>query len=1275
MQGIEGERRTRQFPMPSRHQIAADDLSAARTGRQKRRASMKQRIGLSLSFYRQLPLILCLFLLLLVFVIATEDDKSSCSSETGVCFNDDNVCDFYLAPSTIAGQGWGIFTAKALRKEAPLPSDVSIVISDFDEQMERFQHYNGTRHQTTKHKRKINKPILPTWMLENYHWSGIVTQSLWDADSVYVVSPGLGMVANAHPGLHNVNNDGCSDRAPLPRKHPQAGAISKYQEQSFSTTMNVPAGGELLINYGSDWYETTPALVSQPLEEDYKAANDLLNLWEAVMDSVDSDISDPMARDLWEEVIGKGVIEPFLNIKRTRKNQDLYRRRHRLWQAFPKTHEQAVQAVSDPRGAASVHMDTVRSLDWLHQHGMCIDHIAIKESEVVPFTMGAYAKHAIPAGFRVAPVPLIQLSRRHLEIHAGESADDTWWKGHQLLLNYCYGHKDSTLLLFPYGPGINLINHATRGMDTEPNVALRWAKEDVMPNPKLLEMPVEEVLQANHETGLLMELYALRDLEPDEELYLDYGDDWQDAWNDHVDAWERTPLVHKDDYKSAWDFEINDEIYTKDEPNEYPPSYISVRCFVNIDDLGSPDDDGYYDWVATEETYIDSTYPCSVDTADYDDSGRKESYRISVVVEGEDEDEADIVYKIKGVSWDSITFVEKEYTGHQFLRQAFRHEILLPDDIFPENWKDLKVPKETEQCGLYMAESAIPNSGMGMYTARRIPAKEQIFSGDVVIQVEDYDVNQQLRKALLKNESTEEGDWLLDSYYWNPDVTLGHFEADDVESIVPGMGMLANSHPGLVNAKIEPPQITHDLVVGRDPGAGASSNYHNVRFIASQDIEAGEELFVKYGDGWFEQREDLGMVPLSTDFVRADALVNRFVRLVGEDGRSPFIKDAWALVGNLASLHGRLSSALPADATDMKEVAEKGTAHYSAKDRIRSIEWLEQNGRCLDNITPGESTNPDAGRGAFATRFLRAGDVIAPMPVVQIQRKDLEVYESEDYSDKDAQIRFAGYQQLMNYCYGHRESSLLLFPYSPVVNYVNNNAESPNAKLQWSTLPGHKKDWLDRTPRQIAREEHAGLIMELVATRDIEDGEEIVLDYGRDWNEEWREFNIDWFPEENASILEPISVLNEPGAWRRTEEELKNNPYPVRNATAICFVGRLNGPARDGFDWSYYEGIYEDPSVAHTCSVLSRDVSNLGDEDALDRKDSIKPVDIRYTVRLEPDEDEDHEGYAIVRGIPGRAIRFYNDPYTSDMFDRRAFRHEIGIPDEMVPSAWRDLKQ
>jgi hypothetical protein len=435
--------------------------------------------------------------------------------------------------------------------------------------------------------------------------------------------------------------------------------------------------------------------------------------------------------------------------------------------------------------------------------------------------------------------------------------------------------------------------------------------------------------------------------------------------------------------------------------------------------------------------------------------------------------------------------------------------------------------------------------------------------------------------------------------------------------------------------------------------------------------------------------ERLESVPLQADFVKADILLHRFWSLVRgttlRQASDQLAGDVWDLVSNLTKARDRLASALPSF-PDVEKVVQTGTASHSTPDRFKSSDWLEQNGLCLDNLRPGDSTVRQAGKGAFATRRIMAGHVIAPMPVVQILRRDLEVYEATEPIDNEdgplnpTMIKYLGTQQLLNYCYGHKDSSLLLFPYSPVVNYVNHHASSPNAKLRWSSLPGHRRDWLRRSPTDLAREPHAGLIMELVALRDILPGEEVFLDYGADWNERWHDFQLDWYPPENGTSYISASTLNLRNEWLRTEEEQASDPYPYNNVFTMCYVGRERTPVRDDsldddddvYEWTYSDGIYDDTGNLFPCQVLERDIGDQDLSEVLGRRESVSPLEVLYTVRVTEDEDEsDDETYFV--SVPRDAIEFFDRPYTTDLFLRKAFRHEIHLPNEMVSREWRDL--
>ena len=48
----------------------------------------------------------------------------------------------------------------------------------------------------------------------------------------------------------------------------------------------------------------------------------------------------------------------------------------------------------------------------------------------------------------------------------------------------------------------------------------------------------------------------------------------------------------------------------------------------------------------------------------------------------------------------------------------------------------------------------------------------------------------------------------------------------------------------------------------------------------------------------------------------------------------------------------------------------------------RDSDWIRSNGICLEKIRPGQSTIPDAGRGAFAQMFIKAGESFGYQSVI-----------------------------------------------------------------------------------------------------------------------------------------------------------------------------------------------------------------------------------------------------------------------------------------------------
>ena len=246
----------------------------------------------------------------------------------------------------------------------------------------------------------------------------------------------------------------------------------------------------------------------------------------------------------------------------------------------------------DIGGASSSSSSSSSSLDnrlrTIREEGVCMDNLHYGESPH-GYGRGAIASRFLPGGSVVSPVPVLPVPRSEMRYLRSEERKraERWRHGRrrvndestrtttttggdeveddddaelppgmrwreQLLLNYCLGHVNSSVLLFPYGHA-NYVNQApsssTNGGDGGggpplANVGLRWSE-------KLMRTDYEEgegvsdpddprslapapLMGRPDPDGLVLEMFALRDIRPSEEVLLDYGDAWRAAWGDHV---------------------------------------------------------------------------------------------------------------------------------------------------------------------------------------------------------------------------------------------------------------------------------------------------------------------------------------------------------------------------------------------------------------------------------------------------------------------------------------------------------------------------------------------------------------------------------------------------------------------------------------------------------------------------------------------------------------------------------------------------------------------
>ena len=341
------------------------------------------------------------------------------------------------------------------------------------------------------------------------------------------------------------------------------------------------------------------------------------------------------------------------------------------------------------------------------------------------------------------------------------------------------------------------------------------------------------------------------------------------------------------------------------------------------------------------------------------------------------------------------------------------------------------------------------------------------------------------------------------------------------------------------------------------------------------------------------------------------------------------------------------------------------------------VSHLRQTGYCLDNIAPGPSLVKGAARGGFATRDLEKGSIIAPVPVIALSSASLEmIKERTDGSTVTST------QLLKNYCFGHPDSKLLLYPYSHGINLVNHHSSIPNAKLQWwagSIL------YFNKTLLEL--QQSSQLMLELVATRPIKNGEEIYLDYGNEWAKAWKDHVDSWQAEPDNRHISAESMNNRKEEYfiLRTEKEQQSHPYPADVFTSCYYsysdyssknhhpLSTTNSaPTRSITEWKPTSRVISLRNL-RPCLVIRRDIARTNVNNNGDSSSQIYTVRVMNRVGL-AESERIPKGHAhLVTHVPRHAIVFSDKIYTSDQHLLNSFRKEIGLGD-LFPSQWKDFQ-
>ena len=473
-------------------------------------------------------------------------------------------------------------------------------------------------------------------------------------------------------------------------------------------------------------------------------------------------------------------------------------------------------------------------MTWAHKlyTGYCLDNIREGPSTIEGAGRGAFATRQLKQDTVITPAPLVQIMDRSVLNYDTARSNAT----SQLLINYCFGHRKSTLLLCPT-THLTLINHNSKS----PNAKIRWSKSsqnrvdgDINYRTRGLdEMPVDFASVGTFNTKIAFEVVATKDIDIGEEIFLDYGPEWENAFLAHNSVW--SPFPEPGYIPPGQLNQMNKSItLSKD-----LPLYFQYECQMEPDvveaetadevglDYGNrpqvwPDQWNEHDFKRYGGNAFIFWYPCYIVAVNDDGTFQADvfSKRQTLVKK---------IRKWKNIPREAIRFTDAWFQSDQHLKSAFRHFIPIPDTMFPFRWRSdyataesvqlgKKVvgvgltPSQSEErnsrhedearnatCGLYLAPSNIPNAGFGMYTG--IP-----LAGNGIV------VGTHIPVIPVSNDFPRP--WNGDNYVWRGATYYAEFETGGTEGtllvtdvLAVDSGALANSHLGLVNEELAPPRF------------------------------------------------------------------------------------------------------------------------------------------------------------------------------------------------------------------------------------------------------------------------------------------------------------------------------------------------------------------------------------------------------------------------------------------------------------------------------------
>lgn len=376
--------------------------------------------------------------------------------------------------------------------------------------------------------------------------------------------------------------------------------------------------------------------------------------------------------------------------------------------------------------------------------GQCIDTIKQGTSTLADAGRGAFATRDFSKGSIVTVAPLVTINDKKLAMQTNNRTSALPWEvsPQQLLLNYCFGHAKAELLLCPASHAA-MINHDPK----EPNLEIRWARTGQREHDytsglkqELLEMDSNDMQSYN--SKIMLEYVAIGDIRAGEELFLNYGQEWEDALQNHL----AHGVSKAADVELVSAKQLNQENATLEVSTSEAMKNHSYLCSIypnvkigevnaNWEEFSSNRAVDKASWPTDlkalyQHNDFAGLYPCRVVEAD----NIQKLYSIEMFIKPLSRNFVGRRYH--NVPRNRIRFSDNLYRSDQHLSWAFRHYIPIPDSIFPLRWRDdykpasywslgkdarvqgtqniaegYELAARNAKCGVYIAPSNIPNAG------------------------------------------------------------------------------------------------------------------------------------------------------------------------------------------------------------------------------------------------------------------------------------------------------------------------------------------------------------------------------------------------------------------------------------------------------------------------------------------------------------------------------------------------------------------------------------